>query len=125
MLTGSPEEVGIGWAWETTDWNPDPSELQRYIDQNVRVGDRVKLGGFGAGTRCGIVHRDSKGVERQVGFTSKKTGAGGINNDLMVSAVLRWKYSEEHKSARQAAPQVIKQGWGLVVMVSGVFVAAN
>ncbi len=120
ILSGKPDEVGISWAWETTDWNRDAEELQHYIEQKVRVGDRLILGGVGRGFGRGIFHCDPKGSGRQIGFTSSSVDAGGKKSDLTVSAVLRCYYNGESFFGGSTAPQIREQGWGLVVMASGV-----
>ena len=120
ILSGKPDEVRISWAWKTTDWNRDAEELQRYIEQKVRVGDRLILGGVGRGFGRSIIHYDSKGPGRQIGFTSNSVGPGGIKNNLAVSAVLRCYYNGESFFGGSTAQQIREQGWGLVVMASGV-----
>jgi superfamily I DNA/RNA helicase len=40
LLDGTPKEVGISWAWETTGkYNPDAEQTLAYIQERVRVGD--------------------------------------------------------------------------------------
>ena len=120
LLHGKPDEVGISWAWETTNWNENATATCRYIEENVRVGDKLKLGGRGNGTGLSIFHCDSSGIEHQIGFTSKVVGAGGRNSDLTVSAVLRCPYNGTPYFGGITNSEVVRRGWGHVVMASGV-----
>ncbi|PHP28697.1 UvrD-helicase domain-containing protein [Limimaricola cinnabarinus] len=117
ILTGTPKQVAIGWAMCRSAFNLDPDATQAYIETRVAVGDRLELGGRGAGANKGLFHRAPSGEKRQVGFIANNFGAGGPGSDLKVSAVIRYA-AEESERDRQAA-SVAARGWGYVVLVEG------
>lgn len=120
VLEGSPDEVWLGWSWVKTPYNPDPDGCQKYIESAVGVGDLLKLDGVGSGGGKGLLHIGSNGVSRQVGFLAKSVGAGGSVNDLIVSAVIRYRYDpEKEMNSASVASTVEERGWGYVVLAAG------
>jgi hypothetical protein len=118
FLDGTLEEVGISWAWETTGrYNPDAEQTLAYIQERVRVGDQLSVGGGGF---QGLIHRDESGKTRQVGRIANHIGSGGEKSDLVVSAVLRCKFNGKQYFGGRTARSVEEQGWGLVVLASGI-----
>ena len=118
LLDGTPKEVGISWAWETTGtYNPDAEQTLAYIRERVRVGDPLSVGGFDGRS---LFHRDEWGKVRQVGRIAKDFGSGGQKSDLAVSAVLRCVFDGKQYFGGGTARSVGEQGWGLVVLASGV-----
>jgi len=120
ILSGKPDEIGISWAWESSNWNSDATALQAYIEREVRVGDRLELGGVGRGAGRGIFHCAKNGSKRQIGFTSNQVGVGNNDSDLLVSAVFRCLYDGDSYFGGSTSSQIVQQGWGLVVLASGV-----
>jgi hypothetical protein len=98
MLEGTPKEVALGWAWGRNPFNRDPDECQAYIEREVAVGDRLEIGGVGAGKGKALLHRSKNGVTRQIGFLAKSTGAAGQEHDLIVSSVIRYSVDLEAES---------------------------
>ncbi|MFO8027827.1 MAG: ATP-dependent helicase [Opitutales bacterium] len=120
ILEGNPGEVWLGWSWQKSPYNTDPDGCQKYIESAVRVGDRLKLGGVGSGSGKGLLHIDSNGGSRQVGFLAKSVGGGGSVNDLIVSAVIRYRYdSEKEMNPASVASTVEERGWGYLVLAAG------
>jgi RecQ family ATP-dependent DNA helicase len=121
ILSGSHEEVALGWAMVANGFNPNPDACQAYIEKYVRVGDRVTLGGRGAGAGMSVMHHPSAARSFQVGFLSQKSGAGGHNSSLKVSAVVRFKPNRNQDGSYKddLANSVQQRGWGYVVLVSG------
>ena len=118
LLDGAPKEVGISWAWETTDnYNPDAEETLGHIQQRVRVGDQLSVGGYDGRS---LFHCDAAGRAQQVGRIAKDFGSGGQESDLVVSAVLRCMFDGNQYFWGRTARSVEEQGWGLVVLASGV-----
>lgn len=117
VLTGGLDEVGLGWAMQVGQFNPDPDDCQRYIEQEVCVGDSVILGGLGSGAHKGLMHCGKLGKLRQIGFIAKKYGAGNGNADLKVSAVVR--YGTNEKNPAMAGKLAGERGWGYAVLVAG------
>jgi hypothetical protein len=68
VLAGGLDEVGLGWAMQMGPFNPDPDDCQRYIEQEVRVGDPIFLEGRGLGAYKGFMHGGKSGESRQIGF---------------------------------------------------------
>jgi len=120
ILEGSPGEVWLGWSWLKTPYNSDPDACQKYIESSVGVGDRLKLGGVGTGSGKGLWHINPNGTSRQVGYLAKSVGAGGSVNDLIVSAVIRYRYDPDKETNRDAvASSVAERGWGYSVLAAG------
>lgn len=118
LLDGTPKEVGISWAWETTGrYNPDAEQTLAYIQERVRVGDQLSVGGGGFQS---LLHRDESGKARQVGRIANNFGPGGEKSDLAVSAVLRCIFNGNQYFGGTTARSVEEQGWGLVVLASGI-----
>ncbi len=117
VLIGSPEDVGLGWALQRSDFNPEPEQCQDYIEREVKVGDPVLLGGRGLGANKALLHRSASGTVRQIGFIAKKHGAGSNNSDLRVSSVIRFYPNETNDGDLGAV--VTERGWGYVALVSG------
>lgn len=118
ILEGKPEEVGISWAWETTmRYNPNAEATLNYIHQEVGVGDQLIIAGY---DRKSLFHRDESGNTRQVGRIASAFGCGNQQSDLVVSVVLRCFYGGQQFFGGQTALSVQRQGWGLVVLASGI-----
>nr|WP_264185637.1 UvrD-helicase domain-containing protein [Roseicella aerolata] len=117
VLAGGLDEVGLGWAMQMSSFNPDPDDCQRYIEQEVCVGDPIFLGGLGSGANKGFMHVGKSGKSRQIGFLAKKYGAGDSTADLKVSAVVR--YSPDEKDWAITGKLVRERGWGYAVLVAG------
>jgi len=122
LLDGAPKEVGISWAWETTKYNPDDEETLGYIQQRVRVGDQLSVRGDDGRS---LFHGSAAGRVRQVGRIAEAFGSGGQKSDLVVSAALRCILDEKQYFGGRTATSVEEQGWGLVVLASGVLRAVN
>ena len=121
MLQGTPKEVSLGWAWSQNAFNQDPDSCQAYIEREVAIGDRLEVGGVGAGKGRALLHRNSKGSPRQIGFLANAMGAAGPSHDLIVSSVIRYKVDPETETrAEGLAPRVRERGWGYVVVPAGV-----
>lgn len=116
LLDGSPKEIGISWAWETTRYNPNAEVAVSYINERVRVGDKLFVGGNGRN----LIHSDELGKRRQIGYLANDVGSGGGTSDLVVSAVLRCAYEGNQYFGGTTAQSIVDQGWGLVVLASGV-----
>lgn len=125
-LTGTPDEFFISWSClEIPGLNDDPEDCQAYIEREVRVGDRISLGGNGAGRGKALMHQGRDGAQpRQIGFLAGSAGAGGANSDVSVSAVLRYPHDPNKVPSRyqgnRLAQQVIDRDWGYLVLVAGV-----
>jgi hypothetical protein len=121
ILAGSHEEIALGWAMVANGFNPNPDVCQAYIEKNVRVGDRITLGGRGAGAGMSVMHQPSPARSFQVGFLSQKSGAGGHNSSLKVSAVVRFRPDRKQDGTYkdELATSVQQRGWGYVVLVTG------
>jgi hypothetical protein len=121
ILAGSHEEIALGWAMVANGFNPNPDACQAYIEKNVRVGDRITLGGRGAGAGMSVMHHPSPARSFQVGFLSQKSGAGGHNSSLIVSAVVRFRPDRNQDGTYKddLATSVQQRGWGYVVLVTG------
>jgi superfamily II DNA/RNA helicase len=118
LLDGTPKEIGISWAWETTGkYNSDAEQTLAYIQERVRVGDYLSVEGY---DRRSLIHRDESGKPRQIGRIAYEFGPGGQNSDLAVSAVLRYSFDGNQHFGGTTARSVLEQGWGLVVLASGV-----
>lgn len=117
VLAGGLDEVGLGWAMQVGQFNPDPDDCQRYIEQEVCVGDPIILGGLGSGAHKGLMHCGKLGKLRQIGFIAKKYGAGNGNADLKVSAVVR--YGTNEKNPAVAGKLAGERGWGYAVLIAG------
>lgn len=115
VLEGSPEEVGLGWAMSASAFNSDPAQCQAYIEREVRVGDRIELGGSGMGAGKGLMHRSPSGELRQIGFVARKFGTGSRDADLKVSGVIRF-HPQEPGEAATASDSV---NWGYAVLIAG------
>ena len=123
LLDGTPKEVGISWAWETTGrFNPDSEQTLAYIQEQVRVGDQLSVEGFDG---LSLVHRDESGRARQVGRIAKNVGRGSSKSELAVSAVLRCRFDGNQYFGGTTAKSVVEQGWGLVVLANGVLRAVS
>lgn len=110
ILGGTLEEVGISWAWTThPQYNPDAEQTLSYIEEHVRIGDQLKING------SSILHD-----KQAIGRLARQCGAGNNNSNLTVSAVLRHPYDGITYYEGDIAQSVEQQGWGLVVLVSGV-----
>jgi superfamily II DNA/RNA helicase/cold shock CspA family protein len=117
LLEGTLSEVGISWAWEATGTNnPDAEGTLAYIRDQVRVGDRLSVGSNGRS----LIHSDEAGRTRQIGRLANSVGMGGPKSDLAVSAVLRHAFDGNQYFWGSTAKCVSEQGWGLVVLASGV-----
>lgn len=119
VLGGSMEDVGLGWAMEQGGFNRDADGCQEYIEKKVRVGDRITLGGMGAGENKSLMHQDASGEKRQVGFLSLKRDKGELNASLEVSAVVRFALKPADLAKESLADAVRQRGWGYAVLVSG------
>jgi len=123
LLDGTPKEVGISWAWETTGrYNADAELTLAYIQERVRVGDQLSVEGYDGRS---LVHRDESGRARQIGRIAKDVGSGGQKSDLAVSAVLRCQFDGNQYFGGATARSVAEQGWGLVVLATGVLRAVG
>lgn len=112
ILQGEADEVGISWAWETTQYNLNAQATLDYIEQHVKIGDRLTANP-GSQNLC-------HGNGTQVGRIANNMGVAGPKCDLTVSAVLRYPYDGTAHFGGVTALSVVSQGWGLVVLVSGV-----
>lgn len=121
-LVGTPDEFFISWSClEMPGLNDDPEDCQAYIERFVRVGDRISLGGNGAGRGKALMHQGRDGAQpRQIGFLASSAGRGGPNSDVSVSAVLRYPYDSNNERGDRVSQQVIDRGWGYLVLVAGV-----
>jgi len=117
VLGGSLEDIGLGWAIETNDFNSDPEGCQHYIEKEVHVGDPIVLGGGGKGAYKAFMHHGAEGGLRQVGFLAKKHDAGTKDAGLQVSAVIR--YRTDGMNTQKVPLAIVQRGWGYVVLVSG------
>jgi len=116
-LKGELNEVGISWAWEKNEaYNSDAEATLSYIQERVRVGDRLSVEGYDG--RSLFHHYESKGG-RQIGRLANGIGSGDQNSDLAVSAVLRHPFDGKQYFGGTTAESVIVRGWGLVVLASG------
>ena len=95
----------------------EPDACQLYIEQEVCVGDRISLGGLGAGANMALLHCGPSGNARQIGFLAQKSKAGNNNSELEVSAVVRFRPDEINPD--KVGKLVADRGWGYVVLVSG------
>jgi superfamily II DNA helicase RecQ len=123
MLTGNHEEVVISWAMQENEFSSGGNACQEYIEKEPCVGDLIILGGVGGGRGRVLNHRSRSGDVRQVGFLSKKAGAGGPGSHLMVAAVVRTRLDEEAAHGNQwgVPSQVVRErGWGYTVLVAGI-----
>ncbi len=119
-LTGSHEEVSLGWAMNASPFNLNPEACQDYIEKNVAVGDAITLGGSGGGTFKQLMHRGANGSLQKIGFLSKQSDVGDKNTSLKVSAVVRFRANvDANNLLATQAPSVQRRGWGYVVLVSG------
>lgn len=116
VLVGSMQDVSLGWSMQCNAFNPDPDECQRYIENQVAVGDRIVLGGRGGGAYKSFMHEDSSGRRTQVGFLAKEHDAGGPNAELKVSAVVRFRPGPNDQNLAEC---VRARGWGYAVLVTG------
>src|SRR5690606_31330192 len=120
------DEFFISWSClEIPGLNDDPDDCQAYIEREVRVGDRISLGGNGAGRGKALMHQGRDGARpRQIGFLAGSAGAGGANSDVSVSAVLRYPHDPNKVPFRfqgnRVAQQVMDRDWGYLVLVAGV-----
>ena len=121
ILAGSHKEVALGWSMGATNFNPDPEACQSYIEEHVRVGDSITLGGRGAGAGMSLMHKIHRRPAFQVGFLAGAVGAGGQISALKVSAVVRFKPGEPPVGDPpvELAKSVKQRGWGYVVLVAG------
>ena len=120
MLTGDFREVWLSWPICSSSFNPDPEELQCYIEREVCVGDRIFLKGGYPARR--LFHRSRAGIIRQIGMLARKAGGGHPSSELLVSAVVRWSIEEGEAQKGNLGPPcelVRERGWGYVVLVSG------
>jgi hypothetical protein len=123
LLDGTPKEVGISWAWETTGkYNPDAEQTLSYIEERVRVGDQLSVEGYDGRS---LIHRDESGRARQVGRIARDFGSGGQKSELTVSAILRCVFDGKQYFGGKTERSVEKRGWGLVVLASGVLRAVS
>lgn len=123
LLEGKPEEVGISWAWEATGrYNPDAEKTQAYIREQVRVGDRLSVSSADGRS---LMHRADSGEERRIGRLASSMGSGGSRSSLAVSAVLRCFFDGKQYFGGETARSVAEQGWGLVVLASGILRGAD
>lgn len=117
FLNGTLNEIGISWAWETTGRiHSDAEQTLAYIQERVRVGDQLTLGKDGRS----LFHHDESEKPRQIGRIANATGSGDQKSDLVVSAVLRYPFDGKSYFRGTTAKSVVEQGWGLVVLASGV-----
>lgn len=116
VLTGSMEDVSLGWSMINNAYQTDQDALQRYIETEVVVGDRIILGGRGGGFNKTFMHQGRSGQRRQVGFLARKHDVGAPDADLKVSAVVRFR---PELTDQGLAPGVRARGWGYAVLVSG------
>jgi superfamily I DNA/RNA helicase len=117
ILEGGHEEVSLGWSMHKSVFHPDPDACQLYIEQDVCVGDRISLGGRGAGANMALLHCGPSGKIRQIGFLARKSKAGSNDSELEVSAVVRFRPDEINPD--KVGKLVADRGWGYVVLVSG------
>lgn len=117
VLTGAHDQIDLGWAMRRSSFNVEPDDCQSYIEQNVRVGDRIALAGVGARTNMTLIHSGQTGEGRQIGCIAKKFGAGNCGSDLRVSAVVRYPADERNQDA--IGESVARRGWGYAVLVAG------
>ncbi len=116
VLTGSMEDVSLGWSMLNNAYQTDQDACQRYIETEVTVGDRIILGGRGGGAYKTFMHQGRDGRWTQVGFLAKQHDAGGSNAALKVSGVVRFRPDLADDAI---ANGVRERGWGYVVLVSG------
>ena len=116
ILEGSPKEVGISWAWEATRYNPYPEVTLAHIHRNVRVRNKLSVGGPGRN----LLHLGKSNSPMQVGYLASALGYGSRSSDLEVSAVLRCVYSGKQYFGGITTGAVCQHGWGLVVLAEGV-----
>lgn len=116
ILDGSPKEVAISWAWEGMRYNPEPEGTLDYIRRKVKVGDTISVSGFGRN----LVHSLLPTESTQVGYLANSYGSGSTLSKLKVSAILRCIYADKQYFGGATAASIVQQGWGLVVLVSGV-----
>jgi RecQ family ATP-dependent DNA helicase len=118
ILVGSAEDVGLSWSMTKIErYNMDPDLCQEYIEKNIKAGDRILLGGQGAGAFKGLFHESDDGSRKQIGFLAKRHNAGGPNADLVVSSVIR--FQPDDIDIERYARCVVERGWGYAVLVSG------
>ncbi|MBD3754305.1 MAG: ATP-binding domain-containing protein, partial [Gammaproteobacteria bacterium] len=117
VLTGAHNQIDLGWAMRRSAFNANPDDCQSYIEETVRVGDPILLGGTGSGTHKSLVHRSASGEQRQIGYIAKKFGAGTGESDLKVSAIVR--YPVDQRNPDSTGDLVDRRGWGYVVLVAG------
>ena len=117
-LDGTLDEIRISWAWTTKWYHPDPEQTLVYIRDRVRVGDKLSVGGSQG---RGIFHRDGDSAEpTQIGWIANDIGSGSAGSELRVRAVYRYPFNEKWAANGEGARSVKDQGWGLVVLTSGV-----
>ena len=116
ILEGSHEEVSLGWSMRKSPYQ-DPDACQSYIEQEVRVGDPISLGGRGSGANMALLHRGPSGKTRQIGFLAQKIKAGNDTSKLEVSAVIRFRPDET--DPEKVGKLVADRWWGYVVLVAG------
>lgn len=119
VLGGSMEDVGLGWAMVQNGFNRDPDGCQRYIEEQVRVGDAIVLPDSGIAAFKALLHRSQTGHLRQVGFLALKHNKGASTASLKVSAVVRFALKPTALANPSLADTVQQRGWGYVVLVSG------
>lgn len=116
LLDGTPKDVGISWAWETTGrYNPDADQRLAYIRDQVWVGDGVSVDGY---VGRSLFRRNGFGRARQIGRIAKDIGSGGQKSELVVSAVIRCVFDGNQYLGGTIARSVTEKGWGLVVLAS-------
>ena len=120
-LVGSHKEIALGWAMNASLSNPNPEACQDYIEKKIAVGDAITLGGRGGGAFKELMHCGGNGRPQKIGFLSIKSGVGGPNVSLKVSAVVRFRADVDVNGDPLAilSPSVQRRGWGYVVLVSG------
>ncbi|MCB5412052.1 UvrD-helicase domain-containing protein [Pseudogemmobacter faecipullorum] len=117
VLTGAHNQIALGWAFRRTSFNPDPDNCQEYIERQVVVGDRLKLGGVGSRRGMTLIHIDRTGAERQIGCLASRMGSGAAGADLRVSAVIRYPIDIRDQGA--VGVLCAARGWGYAVLVAG------
>lgn len=98
-------------------YNPNAEETLNYIQKKVRVGDRLLVAGY---DQKSLFHCDDLGNLKQIGRIASQFGIGSDKSQLNVSAVLRCFYNNQQFFRGQTALTVQRQGWGLVVLASGI-----
>lgn len=111
VLEGGHSEVQLSWAL-----TPRHVELQRYIETEIAVGDKIVLGGVERAAGRILMHQSAAGRWTPVGQLAKGSGSGGENASLKVSAVVRFKPEPDDP---RVAQEFHRRGWGYVVLVAG------